>query len=293
MPYRFFSGKGGVGKTSLASATAVALAESGRRVLLVTTDPASNLADVFQQEIGPEPRAIEGVPGLMAQEIDAEAAAAAYRQQALEPLRGVLPDAMLATIEEQMSGPCTVDVAGFDEFVHCIVATDYDEVVFDTAPTGHTLRLLALPAAWSAHISAANQGSGQTCLGPVDQLRTSQAQYEAALAALKNPAQTTFVLVTQPERAAVAETLRSARELQRLGLVSPQMVVNGVIPPEAADHPFFAARRAMQEDAMAELEKAWRGPVRRIPLQDGEVAGIEALRALGGWVMADVAMVGS
>jgi arsenite-transporting ATPase len=293
MPYRFFSGKGGVGKTSLASATAVALAEVGRRVLLVTTDPASNLADVFQQDIGPEPRAIDGVPGLTAQEIDAEAAAAAYRQQALEPLRGVLPDAMLVTVEEQMSGPCTVDVAGFDEFVHCMVTTDYDEVVFDTAPTGHTLRLLALPAAWAAHITEASQGSGQTCLGPVDQLRTSQAQYEAALAALQDPTQTTFVLVTQPERAAVAETLRAAQELQTLGLVTPQMVVNGVIPPDAADHPFFAARRAMQEDAVAALEAAWRRPVRRIPLQDGEVTGLAALRALGKWVMPDVAMVGS
>ncbi|MGC8487837.1 MAG: TRC40/GET3/ArsA family transport-energizing ATPase [Clostridia bacterium] len=288
MPYRFFSGKGGVGKTSLAAATAVALADAGARVLLVTTDPASNLADVFQQVIGPAPRAIDGVPGLEAQEIDAEAAAAAYRQQALEPLRGVLPDAMLATVEEQMSGPCTVDVAGFDEFVHCMVTTDFDEVVFDTAPTGHTLRLLALPAAWTDHITEASQGSGQTCLGPVDQLRTSKAQYEAALATLQDPTQTTFVLVTQAERAAVAETLRAAEELKALGLVEPQLIVNGVIPDDAADHPFFTARRAMQEDAMATLEQAWGQPVGRIPLQAGEITGLTALRALGKWVRTDV-----
>ena len=292
MHYQFFSGKGGVGKTSLAAATSLALAEAGQRVLLVTTDPASNLADVFHQTIGPTPRAIDGVSGLMAQEIDAEAAAAAYRDQALAPLRGVLPDAMLATVEEQMSGPCTVEVAGFDEFVHCMLTTEYDVVVFDTAPTGHTLRLLALPAAWAAHITEASQGAGQTCLGPVDQLRTSQAHYEAALAALQDPARTTFVLVTQPERAAVAETLRAAHELQALGLVDPQMVVNGVIPPEAADHPFFAARRAMQEEAMAALEAAWGEPVRQIPLQDSEVAGLAAVRALGQWVMPDVSVVG-
>jgi arsenite-transporting ATPase len=290
LPYRFFSGKGGVGKTSLAAATAVVLADAGARVLLVTTDPASNLADVFQQAIGPAPRAIAGVPGLMAQEIDAEAAAAAYRQQALEPLRGLLPDAMLATVEEQMSGPCTVDVAGFDEFVHCMVASDYDEVVFDTAPTGHTLRLLALPAAWADHITAASQGSGQTCLGPVDQLRTSKDQYESALATLQDPTQTTFVLVTQPERAAVAETLRAAQELKALGLVEPQMVVNGLIPPEAADHPFFAARRAMQEEAVGALEQAWGEPVRRIPLQAAEITGLAALRTLGRWVRTDVSI---
>ena len=283
----FFSGKGGVGKTSLASATAVTLADAGQRVLLVTTDPASNLADVFDQAIGPVPRAIDGVPGLLAQEIDAEAAAATYRQEALAPLRGVLPDAMLATVEEQMSGPCTIEVAGFDEFVHCLLTTDYDVVVFDTAPTGHTLRLLALPAAWSAHITDSAQGSGQTCLGPVDQLRTSKEQYDTALALLKNPDVTTFILVTQPDRAAVAETLRAAQELQELGIEAPRVVVNGMIPAEAADHPFFAARRAQQDGAVASLQADWDQPVSQIPLQEGEITGLPALRMLGRWVNSD------
>lgn len=288
MQYLFFSGKGGVGKTSLASATAVRLADCGQRVLLVTTDPASNLSDVFQQPIGPNPRAIQAVPGLIAQEIDAEAAAAAYREHALGPLRGILPDDVLATVQEQMSGPCTVEIAGFDEFVHCLLTPDYDAVIFDTAPTGHTLRLLALPAAWSAHITDSSQASGQTCLGPVDQLRTTKEEYDKALALLQDPHVTMFILVTQPEQAAVRETLRTARELAELGMGEPQMIVNGLIPQDAADHPFFASRRAMQEQAIQSLEQAWGHPTTRIPLLDGEVLGVSALRNLGRWVHHDV-----
>ena len=182
----FFSGKGGVGKTSLASATAVRLADAGQRALLVTTDPASNLADVFEQEIGPSPRPIATVPGLDAQEIDAEAAARTYRDKALTPLRGLLPEEMLRTVEEQMSGPCTVEIAGFDEFIGCMLDGHYARVVFDTAPTGHTLRLLGLPAAWSVHIEDSARGSGQTCIGPVDQLQTSKEQYDEAMRRLRD-----------------------------------------------------------------------------------------------------------
>jgi arsenite-transporting ATPase len=279
----FFSGKGGVGKTSLASATAVALADRAQQVLLVTTDPASNLADVFEQVIGPEPEAISGVPGLFAQEIDAEQAAEAYRERALAPFRGQLPEEMLASIAEQLSGPCTVEVAGFDAFVQCLLTTSFDVVVFDTAPTGHTLRLLALPAAWSSHIDEAAQGFGQTCIGPVDQLKTSQQAYQEAFARLQDPEATTFILVTQPEQAAVEETLRAARELRALGLVEPQLVVNGVIPVEATDHPFFAARKRLQDEALAALQEAWGRPVPTIPLLDTEVNGVPTLRRLAHW----------
>ncbi|EQD25755.1 MAG: hypothetical protein D084_Lepto4C00001G0001, partial [Leptospirillum sp. Group IV 'UBA BS'] len=217
MRYLFFSGKGGVGKTSLAAATAVRLADGGQRTLLVTTDPASNLADVFEQAIGPDPCAIGAVPGLEAQEIDAEAAARVYREKALGPLQGLLPDDMLHTLDEQMSGPCTVEIAGFDQFVSCMLETDYEWVLFDTAPTGHTLRLLELPAAWSAHITESAQGSGQTCIGPVDQLVTSKAHYDEAIRRLCDRDQTLFVLVTQPERTAVDEAWRAAQELAAIG----------------------------------------------------------------------------
>ncbi len=283
MHYLFFSGKGGVGKTSLASAASVSLADSGQRVLLVTTDPASNLADVFEQAIGPEPCAIALVPGLTAQEIDAEAAASAYRERALSPLRPLLPDSVLRSIEEQMSGPCTVEIAGFDEFVRAMFETDYDVVVFDTAPTGHTLRLLALPSAWSTHIAESSEGSGQTCIGPVDQLQTSKAQYDEALARLQDEELTSFILVTQAERAAVEETLRAANELQELGIGSPKIVVNGVIPEEAASHPFFASRRTLQQAALRSLIQVF-DEVTEIPLLDNEIKGIVQLRALGKWV---------
>jgi arsenite-transporting ATPase len=280
----FFSGKGGVGKTSLASATAVALADGGQQVLLVTTDPTSNLADVFEQAIGPEPRPISGVPGLYAQEIDAEKAAEAYRERALAPFRGRLPEEMLASIAEQLSGPCTVEVAGFDAFVQCLLTTTFDVVVFDTAPTGHTLRLLALPAAWSSHIDEAAQGFGQTCIGPVDQLTANRQAYENALARLQDPGATTFILVTQPDQPAVEETLRAARELRALGVVEPQLVVNGVIPVEAADHPFFAARKRLQDQALGVLQEVWGSPVATIPLLDTEVTGVETLRRLASWI---------
>lgn len=288
MRYLFFSGKGGVGKTSLACATAVTLADAGKRVLLVTTDPASNLSDVFEQEIGPQPKGILMVPRLKAQEIDAEAAAQAYRERALSPLRGILPDDMLSTLEEQMSGPCTVEIAGFDEFVRCMFTQEYDVVMFDTAPTGHTLRLLALPSAWSVHITESEQGSGQTCIGPVDQLQTSKEQYDEAISRLQDPKATTFILVTQPERAAVDETIRASRELEELGIRGPSIVVNGVIPEEAATHPFFASRRSMQQSAVANLVKAFGNPVTEVPLLEDEVKGIASLRELGKWVDTDV-----
>ena len=285
MQYLFFSGKGGVGKTSLAAATAVHWADRGFRTLIVTTDPASNLADVFEEPIGPTPRALASVPGLTAQEIDAEAAAGAYRERALAPLRGLVPEATLASLAEQMNGPCAVEIAGFDEFVHALLRADYDRVVFDTAPTGHTLRLLALPAAWATHLEAVASGGGQTCIGPVDALRGSRSQYDRAMAVLRDGRTTQVVFVVRPERTAARETLRAARELSRLGISNQRLIVNGVIPEEAATHPFFAARRRVQEDVVRSLATAFgEEPVAQVPLLDEEIRGVAMLRALGRWV---------
>ena len=287
MRYLFFSGKGGVGKTSLASATAVRLADSGLRTLLVTTDPASNLADVFEQAIGPQPVPIASVPKLDGQEIDAEDAARIYREKALGPLRGLLPDDMLRTMDEQMSGPCTVEIAGFDEFVASMFHEEYDVIVFDTAPTGHTLRLLELPSAWSVHIEESAQGSGQTCIGPVDQLQTSKEEYDRAMTLLRDGASTHFVFVAQPERTSVAETLRASGELKELGILNQRLIVNGVIPEDAAEHPFFASRREMQLRQIAEIAASFPAGTMQVPLLDGEVKGVAMLRTLGRWVDLD------
>jgi arsenite-transporting ATPase len=291
MRYLFFSGKGGVGKTSLASATAVRLADSGLHTLLVTTDPASNLADVFEQTIGPRPAQIASVPGLDGQEIDAEEAARIYREKALGPLRGLLPAEMLRTMDEQMSGPCTVEIAGFDEFVASMFHDEYDVIVFDTAPTGHTLRLLELPSAWSLHIEESAQGSGQTCIGPVDQLQTSKEQYDKAMALLRDGASTHFVFIAQPERTSVAETLRASGELKELGILNQRLIVNGVIPEDAAEHPFFASRRAMQLRQLAEIAAQFPEGTVEVPLLDGEVKGVAMLRTLGRWVDLDAYVV--
>src|SRR5690606_11148623 len=180
----FFSGKGGVGKTSMACATAVHYAEAGRRTLIVTTDPAANLADVFEQPIGHHITPLAGIDNLWAMEIDPDRATEEYKERALAPLRAAFPPEMVAVIDEQMSGPCTAEVAAFDRFTDFLVlerAADrpvqFDVVIFDTAPTGHTIRLLELPAEWSQSISAAEQGSGQTCIGPAAAIQEAKHKY--------------------------------------------------------------------------------------------------------------------
>jgi arsenite-transporting ATPase len=279
--YLFFSGKGGVGKTSMASALAVSLADEGVRTLLVTTDPASNLADVFEQPIGPEPVAIAGVAGLFAMEIDPAAATRAYKERALEPLRDLLPAELLRGVDEQMSGPCTEEIATFDHFITCLSRPEYERIVFDTAPTGHTLRLLELPAGWSRHIEESARGGGQTCIGPVEALASSKEQYDRAVALLRSPAETAFVLVTQAERTSVEETARAERELAALGMSPQWLIINGLIPAEVADNDFFQSRRAMQQRQVAELRRQLPLSTLEMPLWDFEVRGLAALRKVG------------
>lgn len=232
----FFTGKGGVGKTSVACATAVALADRGRRVLLVSTDPASNLDEVLETPLGSEPRPIQDAPGLFALNIDPEAAAQAYRERMVGPYRGVLPDAAVRSIEEQLSGACTVEIAAFDEFSKLLgdarTTADFDHVVFDTAPTGHTLRLLELPAAWTGFLEA-NVG-GTSCLGPLAGLKAQQALYDASRQALVDGSRTALVLVSRAERSALAEAERTRRELTALGVLRLELVINGIF--RASDH---------------------------------------------------------
>ena len=296
----FFSGKGGVGKTSMACTTAVRYADEGKRTLIVTTDPASNLADVFEQAIGHQITPIAGVSNLWAMEIDPDRAAQEYKDRALAPIRAAFPPEMVRVIEEQMSGPCTTEVAAFDRFTDflaldgspivaggltteapVIVPQQFDVVIFDTAPTGHTLRLLELPFEWSRSIGAATEGSGQTCLGPAAAIQESRLKYERAMAVLRDAQRTTFIFVLHPEAIAIKETRRTIGELGKLGIHAHQLIVNGIIPQEATANPLFAARAEMQARYLQQIEVGLPYPSRRMFLLAGEIKGVERLRQVG------------
>ena len=282
----FFSGKGGVGKTSMACTHAVRYADAGQRTLIVTTDPASNLADVFEQPIGHQITPIEHVPNLWAMEIDPDRATEEYIDRAMAPIRAAFPLPLVQVMEEQMSGPCTAEVAAFDRFTDFLdVPSDkgqvFDSVIFDTAPTGHTLRLLELPAEWSQSIDSASEGSGQTCIGPAAAIQDAKHKYERALAIMRDPAQTTFVFVLHAEAIAIKETQRAVSELGKLDIHTHQLIVNGLIPPEALGNPLFAARATMQTRYLQQIETELALPTRPMVLLAGEIKGVERLREVG------------
>jgi arsenite-transporting ATPase len=251
----FFTGKGGVGKTSTAAASAVALADRGDRVLLISTDPASNLDEVLATALGATPTPIAAVPGLDAMNIDPVAAAAAYRERVVGPYRSVLPASAVASIEEQLSGACTVEIAAFDEFTSLLAdpaATKaYDRVLFDTAPTGHTLRLLSLPEAWSTFVDTNTLGT--SCIGPLSGLANQQARYQAAVATLVEPTKTLLVVVARPDPLSLAEAAHAATELRSLGITNQRLVVNGVLRPTDPDDPLAAALGTRAADALREI----------------------------------------
>ncbi|MCE9634918.1 MAG: arsenical pump-driving ATPase [Planctomycetes bacterium] len=282
-----FTGKGGVGKTSLACATALSLAARGRRVLLVSTDPASNLDEALGVALSPTPVDVPGAPGLLAMNLDPEAAAHAYRERIVGPYRNLLPEAAVRSIEEQLSGACTVEVAAFDEFAALLgdAGADgagpghgFDHIVFDTAPTGHTLRLLELPAAWSGFL-ASNAGA-TSCLGPLSGLQQQKTTYESALAALRDGAKTTVVLVARPDLWSLAEAARTWDELRALGLSNGRLIVNGLHLDASAD-PVAAAFAARGRRALANVPDVLRSlPRSEVPLLPLGMVGLAALRSL-------------
>ena len=282
--FLFFTGKGGVGKTSLACATAMHLAEQGRRTLLVSTDPASNVGQVFSVAIGHQITPIAAVPGLSALEIDPQAAAQAYRDRIVGPVRGVLPDDVVKGIEEQLSGACTTEIAAFDEFTALLTdpawIADYDHIVFDTAPTGHRIRLLQLPSAWTGFLQA-GQGDA-SCLGPLAGLEKQRSQYQAAVAALANPQQTRLVLVARAQTSTLREAARTCEELAAIGLTEPYLAINGLLPEaEAAQDKLAAALWKREQSALSALPDALqRLPTDRMALKSFNLVGIDALRGL-------------
>ena len=276
----FFTGKGGVGKTSLSTATALRLADAGRRVLLVSTDAASNLDEMLGIALRNAPVPVPDAPGLSVLNIDPDVAAETYRQRVIAQM-AASTEAERATVREQLSGACTTEIAAFDEFSSLLAggAAAYDHVVFDTAPTGHTLRLLSLPQAWSGFLKDNDRGA--SCLGPHSGLKMQEARFNAALAALCDPALTTIVLVARPDRSALAEAGRSAEEQRALGLHNQQLAVNGVFRATDPHDGVARAIEALGQQALEAMPDALRAlPRSTVPLRAFDTVGLPALRAL-------------
>jgi arsenite-transporting ATPase len=280
----FFTGKGGVGKTSSACATAIGLAEAGQRILLVSTDPASNLDEVLGVHLTSAPTAVPGAPRLWALNIDPEQAAHDYRERLVGPVRGILPPAVVRSMEEQLSGGCTMEIAAFDEFSKLLgdpaITAEYDHVLFDTAPTGHTLRLLELPAAWSSFIDT-NVG-GTSCLGPLSGLSAQRALYASANAALRDGGQTTLVLVARPDAGSLREAERTRSELAQLGVKQVCMILNGVFKAHDLADPIAVAMETRVQASLAGIPEGLRNlPRVDVPLLPYGLVGLDALKTLG------------
>ncbi|MDH8001252.1 arsenical pump-driving ATPase [Bacillus cereus] len=282
-PFLFFTGKGGVGKTSTACATAITFADMGKQVLLISTDPASNLQDVFEIELTNKPKEIPSVPNLQVANLDPETAAHEYKERVVGPYRGKLPDAVIATMEEQLSGACTVEMAAFDEFSTLLtnkeLTSKFDHIIFDTAPTGHTLRLLQLPTAWSGFLEESTHGA--SCLGPLAGLGDKKELYSQTVQALSNPKQTSLMLVTRPDSSPLQEAERAAKELKEIGVSNQYLLVNGVltnyVQNDGVSKALFTRQVRALENMTEELKVL---PAYEIPLVPFNVTGIENMRKL-------------
>ncbi|PYZ98927.1 arsenical pump-driving ATPase [Alteribacter lacisalsi] len=282
-PFLFFTGKGGVGKTSAACAVSTALADAGRKVLLVSTDPASNLDDVFGIPVGSLPAPVEGVSGLDAVNIDPEAAAEAYRDKVVGPYRDQLPAPVVNQMEEQLSGACTVEIAAFDQFAALVsderLLSSYDHIVFDTAPTGHTLRLLQLPAAWSGFLDESTHGA--SCLGPLAGLEAKKALYKKTVNVLADGEQTSLILVARPDQSSLKEAARAGTELAGTGLKNQVLLLNGVFEPADRHDPVAGALYEQQREAVKSIDRHLATlPQFTLPLVSYSLTGAEALRSL-------------
>jgi arsenite-transporting ATPase len=274
----FFSGKGGVGKSTMSCATAIWLAKKGYNTLLVTTDPAPNLSDIFGQKIGHKITPIHGVAKLSAIEIDPDIASEEYRERIIAPMRELLDEKNLGVIKEQLNSPCVEEVAAFDKFIEFVDDPQYDVVVFDTAPTGHTIRLLELPSGWSETL----QNSASTCIGPGASLQSAKSKYEKAISYLQDKKRTSFIFVLRPENASLLETKRSSEELLKLGIVTSALIVNGLLPDEACTDDFFRKKKEGEQKIVKKINSEFSDIKKTFyPLKAFEVSGLELLEIVG------------
>lgn len=281
--FLFLTGKGGVGKTSTACATAVALADSGKRVLLISTDPASNLQDVFGIELTNSPKSVPSVDNLYASNLDPEASAKAYREKVVGPYRGILPDSVLVTMEEQLSGACTVEIAAFDEFTTLLTSEEiinqYDHIIFDTAPTGHTLRLLQLPTAWNGFLEESTHGA--SCLGPLSGLADKKNLYSETVNVLSDSSKTTLLLVTRPDVSSLLEANRASIELKAIGIKNQILIVNGLLQSYLKEDEVSVAFYQRQRDALKQIPENLKQTVSySLPFVSYSLTGVTNLRYL-------------
>ena len=273
----FFAGKGGVGKTTLAVAAALTAAREGYRTLLATTDPAAHIGNVLECPVDDEPAPVPGVPGLFAARIDPRRETERYKASVLADARARYTSETVARLGEELNSPCTEEVAVFRRFLADLLTGEYPVVVFDTAPTGHTMRLLDLPLSYSQQLAVKAQGSEESAA--VD--REESARFQQALALLRDPARTTFSFVVYPEATPITEAATASADLRAIGIPTSLVVVNQVLPEEACVHPLFRSRFQMQQRHLAEVGGRFPGAeVRIAPLQERDVIGIEAVGRL-------------
>ena len=281
--YLFFTGKGGVGKTSIACATAVGLADKGKKILLISTDPASNLQDVFNQSLNGHSSEITEIPGLTVVNLDPEQAAAEYRERVIAPFRGKLPESVIQNMEEQLSGSCTVEIAAFNEFSDFITDAqkqlEFDHIIFDTAPTGHTLRMLQLPSAWSTFISESTHGA--SCLGQLSGLEERKEIYKKAVETLSDTGTTRLMLVSRPEIAPLKEAARSSHELQLLGIKNQILIINGVLKQLDKNDSVSSQLHERQQKALQSMPAELSGyPLYHVPLRSYNLSSIANIRRM-------------
>lgn len=288
--FLFFTGKGGVGKTSVASSLSLALSKEGKKVLLISTDPASNLQDVFGQTLFNKPTLVRGTTHLFALNLDPVQAAAEYKERLVGPYKGKMPESVIATMEEQLSGACTVEIAAFNQFSTLLtdpgITDEYDVIVFDTAPTGHTLRLLQLPQAWSGFLE--ENTNGASCLGPLAGLENQKKMYSEAVKVLSDEKLTTLVLVSRPENSPLAEAARASQELKEIGIVNQQVIINGLFEQTALSDPYAKALYERQQQAVNSVPAAIAHyPLYYLPLAPFSITGLPQMEK---WLVHDFEM---